>query len=362
MRSLVFGSALAGASLSLYGCGGGDDATTTPAPAPKGTTVQLVWDNHFGAFGGFNVPQIMEDYDDDSIIKIWNDKCFVADDGAKRNGLKLHKGKAAIQKFFEDLFKQLDNKLDNVNTIGPVITKAGENGNPVVKEITGDKVADGNVFLTWRTGNLGAKAIDLATDTFSFKKAGDRYMIDLQTIVVSEPNGACASGGDKPDDPPADNPLFKGWDNHFKAFGAKNVADIMKDYDENSIVQVYDNRDTIARTEAYAEFKGIAPITQMFTDLFKEIGDAGDNVAVGLLEIDTSTNSVFLGWRSNSHPKATDTFIFDGDKIRRQTIVVTTKEPTTTAAGTTAAGTTAAGTTAAATTPAPAPSGEAAFV
>merc|ERR1712204_88787 len=40
-------------------------------------------------------------------------------------------------------------------------------------------------------------------------------------------------------------------------------------------------------------------------------------------------SSVFLVWESNSHPKATDTFTFNGDKITRQNIVVTTKKAST---------------------------------
>merc|ERR1712004_428214 len=97
----------------------------------------------------------------------------------------------------------------------------------------------------------------------------------------------------------------------------------MADYDDNSIVQVWDN--TALKLE---EFKGLAQIEQMFVDLFAAIkaGDkgSGEGVQVGLLEIDPVRESVFLAWEANSHPKATDTFFFNGPIIARQNIVVST--------------------------------------
>jgi len=49
---------------------------------------------------------------------------------------------------------------------------------------------------------------------------------------------------------------------------------------------------------------------------------------VKVLEVDETVNGVFLVWESLSHPKATDTFVFNDDgKIIRQNIVVKTKDP-----------------------------------
>merc|ERR1711884_327109 len=151
--------------------------------------------------------------------------------------------------------------------------------------------------------------------------------VDLQTIVTTEEDTPCVNS---PTASPTDGneSIYAAWNNHFSAFGGKLLDKIMEDYTEESIVQVFDNKD-----KTYNAYTGLAAIRGMFDDLFKAIaagavgGDEG--VQVGLLEIDVKYNSVFLVWQSNSHPKATDTFIFyevDGvSKIARQNIVVETK-------------------------------------
>lgn len=331
MRSLAVGSLLAGASVSLWGCGGGGDTTVAPAPssptqapgpAPTPydpTTVQKVWDNHFGAFGAYDVQGIMKDYDATSKIATYNDNCF-ADGQATPAGLAYYEGVAAITGFFEALFSQL-NETEAINFVGPKNEKA------VVKEgVSG--VHDANVFLTWSTRADLTTPIVKATDSFSFKKVGNDYKIDIQTIVTTEEKTPCPSPvlTQKPDK--GDKPINQGWDNHLASFGTKNITGIMMDYDENSIVQVYDfNGDT------YTEHTGLVAIETMFVALFKAITDGAttigdpdtEGVQIGLLEVDPDFDSVFLAWKSNSHPKATDTFIFNGATIARQNIVVTTK-------------------------------------
>jgi hypothetical protein len=335
MRLLVAGLSLAGASVSLWGCGGADDTTGAPTPAPAGPTpapppynwssVQEVWDNHFGAFAEFNVPRIMKDYDANSQIATFNDACFFNE--TERNGYTVYKGVSQIQGFFQKLFAQLDNKLANVNNIGPSGAVAAGTGGPVVKEAAEEKIYNGNVFLTWRTVDTLANPIDLATDSFSFKIEDGKYLIDYQTIVTTETKAACpANPGQNPKE--GSEPIFAAWKNHFTAFGAKNLDDIMKEYDSNSIVQLYDNR-----VQKYEVFETEAAIRGMFDALFKAITagavNSDEGVEVGLLEIEPELNSVFLMWKSNSHPQATDTFIFNGNKIARQNIVVTTKAPPT---------------------------------
>jgi len=291
--------------------------------------VQQAWDNHFAAFAAFDVNRIMLDYDDDSQIATFNDVCF--NDQSSPTGYKTYKGMAAIQGFFEALFAQID-KIENVNSIGPDGDVAGGSGGPVVKGDTGGAYT-GNVFLTWRTTGL-QKPIKLATDTFSFRvNSNNDHVIDLQTIVSTEESTACTPSPGQLSTS-GDAPIYAAWDNHFAAFGGKDVDAIMKDYTESSIVQVYDNKDM-----SYTEFAGLAKIEQMFVDLFAAIqagrtdpqDPATEGIAVGLLEIDPTYNSVFLAWKSNSHPQATDTFTFFTDtdgksKISRQNIVVTTKD------------------------------------
>jgi len=277
---------------------------------------------------------VMWDYDDNSIVKTYNDKCILTDGGATRRGYREFKGRAAIRGFFDGLFNQLDNNVSNVNCIGP----QGLNGDcttqgaqPVVQEGDPD-IQNANVFLTWRTSGL-TRAIEQATDTFSFRKVGDEYFIHLQTIVTTEAATAtdtadCPTGTQRPVNPDgATQPIYAAWNNHYSAFGSKNLTQMMLDYDDNSKIQVFDNRLINMVT-----YEGTARIQTFFSALFDQIRNGATNssdpttegVGVGLLEVEPETESVFLVWESNSHPQATDTFVFKGDKIRQQTIVVTT--------------------------------------
>lgn len=334
MRLLVDGLFLAGASVSLWGCGGDDTtaaptsappASPTPAPPPYNwSSVQEVWDNHFSAFAAFDVPKIMLDYDETSKIATFNDVCF--NNQTHNEGYTTYTGVTQIKGFFTSLFDQLDKKLANVNNIGPLGEVAKGNGGPVVKEAAEASIHNGNVFLTWRTVSALAKPITLATDSFSFKIGADeKYLIDYQSIVTTEEKSECTAG-------PGQNPtvgseaIFAAWDNHLDAFGKKDVDKIMEEYDANSIVEVYDNREKKLDT-----YEGTARIRTMFEGLFDAITkgaiDGDEGVRIGLLEIEPEHNSVFLAWASNSHPKATDTFVFKGKMIARQNIVVTTKTP-----------------------------------
>lgn len=325
---------LAGASVSLLGCGGGsDDTTGAPSPAPPGgydrSTVQLVWDNHFSAFAGFDVPKIMKDYDETSMIATFNDHCF--NNQTDNSGYKTYAGVTEIKAFFTALFQQLDSNLTNVNYIGPnggASAIAEGDGGPIVKEATTGGDYNGNVFLTWRTTAELQKTISLATDSFSFKKKDGGYFVDYQTIVTTEEDTACAEApGQLPTT--GSEAIYAAWANHLDGFGSKNLDTIMKDYDANSEIEVYDNTDNTLKT-----YDTEAEIKDFFDGLFQAITagavDGDEGVGIGLLEVDPMHNSVFLAWKSKSHPKATDTFIFDGNnpaKIARQNIVVSTKSP-----------------------------------
>lgn len=257
----------------------------------------------------------MKDYDATSKIATYNDHCFAAGE-ATPAGLAYYEGVPEITGFFETLFSQL-NETDPINFVGP------GNDAAIVKEgVSG--VHDANVFLTWSTRADLTKPIVKATDSFSFKKVESDYKIHIQTIVTTEEKTPCPSPILTQKPATGDNPINQGWDNHLASFKIKNITGIMMDYDENSIVQVYDfNGGT------YTEHMGLGAIETMFVALFKDITDGAvggdEGVEIGLLEVDPDFGSVFLAWKSNSHPKATDTFIFNGATIARQNIVVTTK-------------------------------------
>ena len=56
------------------------------------------WDNHFGAFGAQDVPKILLDYTDDSIVTVFD----------KKSGeTTVFKGLSGVEQLFTGLFKDL---------------------------------------------------------------------------------------------------------------------------------------------------------------------------------------------------------------------------------------------------------------
>jgi len=338
---------LVGAGITLCGCG---PAKTTDPPAnPKTppTPVELAWGNHFAAFGaGANqkddatmkaaLDQIMIDYDNESMVAVFNDKC----DGNKgtttqRNGYTEFKTETEIRGFFSNLFTQLGS-ADNLDKVGPIDSGKKE-GAPVV--LSGNKLIRGNVFLTWSTKDLtGVNVIDWATDSFSWQTKDGVAKVWKQNIVATEPGKTCGEAAVVARDCSDNQKVCDRWDNHFAAFVAGQgftddteleaaLTKIMLDYTADSIVQVFDTR-----TQAYDKFDTPAAIKEMFKQLFTAMQEAktddGNGLATKLLEVEPKFNGVFLVWESTSHPKATDTFVFDDDGlIIRQNIVVQTKAP-----------------------------------
>jgi len=146
------------------------------------------------------------------------------------------------------------------------------------------------------------------------------------------------------------------WDNHFAGFGAgvsstKDTVErmaaldkIMLDYDEASIVSIWDAAKSDAENckdgdvkncKPKVEHRGLHAIKSMFDGLFDGLQgctDAGVTGGLGakleVVEPTVSTpGSVFLVWEcphAGFH-KATDTFVFEGVMIRKQNIVIETK-------------------------------------
>merc|ERR1712238_363469 len=288
--------------------------------------------------------KIMLDYDDESKVAVFNDKCEGNKDSGspptKRDGYAEYTTPDEIRAFFNDLFTQLG-KLANVEKVGPIpaVVDPVKPSSPSILE--GDK-PKGNVLLTWRTKDLpAANEITYATDSFSWQIKGDKAMVWKQNIVVTEPGKACECVVAVASTCPATgNKVCDGWKNHLDAFGAGQgfagdaavletaLTKIMLDYTAESIVQVFDHRD-----EAYNTFNTPEAIKEMFKQLFTDMqaegrGAAGTGLAVKLLEVEPTYNGAFLVWESLSHPEATDTFVFNADgKIIRQNIVVQTKVP-----------------------------------
>ena len=109
------------------------------------------------------------------------------------------------------------------------------------------------------------------------------------------------------------------WDNHFEAFGKQDLEKIMLDYDETSIVKLYNSVDGSKK-----DFVGVQGIREMFAKLFEDLFDL-KTLEAPVVEVDESRKTVFLVWKCPGcgFATATDTFVFGPDfKIKSQHVVV----------------------------------------
>lgn len=138
------------------------------------------------------------------------------------------------------------------------------------------------------------------------------------------------------------------WDNHFAAFGGKDVERILLDYDDRSEIRVYD----VSNPGEVHLASDMQSIQKVFEGLFADLEDRSQ-LEVPLLHVSGgddefshdgrgssgkgggdiigTTGQVFLVWNSptDSFYNCTDTFIFDRSfKIRRQNIVIKTSVET----------------------------------
>lgn len=111
------------------------------------------------------------------------------------------------------------------------------------------------------------------------------------------------------------------WDNHFSAFGAQDVDQILLDYDDNSQVVTYDHA-----TGDKNVYMGVEGARSLFTGLFAALKDTSD-LAAPVIDVAEDSKMVFLIWScaASGFPSATDTFVFsDNMKIYRQNVAFTT--------------------------------------
>ena len=108
------------------------------------------------------------------------------------------------------------------------------------------------------------------------------------------------------------------WDNHFSAFGEQNVEKILLDYTEESEILIWDTK-----AEKTTRFKGLEGAKTCFTQLFGALSDLS-TLKAPLVEVQEDPGMVFLVWECPGcgYQKVTDTFLFKGNKILRQNIVV----------------------------------------
>jgi len=127
------------------------------------TSVQEAWNNHFEAFGDQNVSRILLDYTDESVV-------YTFEWINPKEALVEHRGLAAIEKLFSDLFARISDGTPAVAT--PVA--------PLVIERNETDALEYSVFLNWNARGA-VPAITHATDTFIF---GTDFKIKTQTVVT----------------------------------------------------------------------------------------------------------------------------------------------------------------------------------
>ena len=213
-----------------------------------------------------------------------------------------HVGKPAIEALFTQLFVDL--------TATPTLTVPVED------------VYENGVFLVWTAAPQGFTQV---TDSFIFDPTSNRIL--QQNIVIY--NADCPDATRRELQTVNDS-----WDNHFAAFGAQDLAGIMEDYTEDSVIALYNFEGDGTQTADY--FNGLAAIEDLFTNLFLDLDDL-DTLTAPVVDTTASpVENTFLVWKcpgcSSEKPGAysyvTDTFVYgtpnamNGPAITRQNIVV----------------------------------------
>lgn len=250
-------------------------------------TMEAAWKNHFDAFGGQNVSQILLDYTNASEIRVYS---------TKDESLQVFEGISGAKTLFTSLFE----KMTDLSTLKAPLEQVDADGNMVL--------------LGWECPSSGYES---ATDTFYFE--GDKIL--RQNVVVYDSSSDVASN--KTQGGSSSGIVKAAWDNHFAAFGDKDVDKILLDYTDSSIINVYD-----AKTEQVETYEGVEGARTLFTKLFSDLNDMSTLKAPVIEVQDAPGNMVFLVWEcpSSGFEKVTDTFLFNGNKIERQNVVVFSKD------------------------------------
>ena len=236
-------------------------------------TVEASINHHYGAFVGMDDTTILEDYTDDAIL-------IIHDYGSGASGKYV--GHTEIQGAFQTLFATRDNFSDFA-----------------AKDIREETDAtQPNVFLKWSNAGSG---ITQATDSFKFT-AGAK--IKVQTFVIwSAPGKGFVAAPGLTDaemtttaaNPPGPTQLH--WDNHLSAFGTGNMTKMKLDYNEKSVIRVWNTNDGIG-TDGNANvrtFNGLAGVQELFTEWFALLGKPENGcVAVPIIHVNEAERFVFL--------------------------------------------------------------------
>lgn len=131
-----------------------------------------------------------------------------------------------------------------------------------------------------------------------------------------------AEGGEKPCSPgrmnaPRDErTVQEAWDRHFIAFSEQDVEKIVLDYDDESLITIFDQ--TAGTKTVYEGAEGARALFTWFFTAFTN----GDDLDTVLADVCEDSRTVFFVWKlpAVGFPDGTDTLLFGkNNKVRRQT-------------------------------------------
>jgi len=245
-------------------------------------TVQSAWDNHLNAFTSQNVDKILLDYTNDSVIVQYNWLGNIESE---------YKGIAGVTEFFTGLFSE----LSDLSALEAPVVHVDEN--------------PGHVFLIWSCTSSGFQN---ATDTFIFDHDSK---ISRQNVVIHKTQAVSSTVSLSTNS--TGGIVQAAWDNHFGAFGSQNIDQILLDYTEESMINVYDQ---FARV--WTVYDGLARVRELFTGLFAQLNNL-TTLSAPVVRVEENPGQVFLIWNCPGvgYESATDTFLFTGNKISIQNVV-----------------------------------------
>jgi len=253
--------------------------------------VQAAWNNYFAAFGTRDMDRILQDYTENSVIRMYDQTA---------GHQMVYAGLEGVRECFNGLFARMSNTNDLVAPVQDV-HEAG-NGH------------SGNAFVIWRSPASGYAE---ATDTFIFDSDGK---VLRQNMVVVDTQADSSLYPQDREFPSGSGPVHAAWGNHFHAYSGQNVEQVLADYNEESVLTYYNQV-----TGEKLVLEGLSGVRTYYERRWASGCKSSDSSAPILHVEEGDAAQVFLAWRSPStgHETGSDSVIFTTEgKILRQNIVV----------------------------------------
>lgn len=262
-----------------------------PSLTADSLSVHHMVDHHFKAFRAKDVDDIITDYSDDAVVNFVNWDTGSMTQYGPGPGMD-----GPIRQGFENMFAGMTDLSDLETTV--------------------EEISE-NAFLIWKNPASGFK---YGTDTF-ITDANGKFV--RQHIIFSVPTSEPATPVE-PDAAKDTLPAHAAWKRYFAAFSSQSVEDIVVDYAEDVLINVYNQAD-----EVLSVYHGHEGVRKFFTLLFAQLSDTKDLVAPIQLVEEASEGvrpgRVLLLWScpASGFLHATDTFVTNAaGKFTHQNVVV----------------------------------------